>query len=212
MKVNVNRLSVRHIPATAIANSRLRLPNRVIRRRSNSDKLSHEPSVAACLRTTFIGDYSLSQITSTHRTAPVIPDLAIILRPFRLSRQLSLLRPRLRRLIMTSASITPPSGKKYTQPTGLFINNEFVKAKSGKVFEAINPATSKSVCEVQEAGDEDVDIAIAAARAAFNGAWGELTPTERGKCLIKFAELIEEDAEMLAAVESMNGGKVSILD
>ena len=113
---------------------------------------------------------------------------------------------------MTSANITLPSGKKYTQPTGLFINNEFVKAKSGKSFEAINPATSKSVCEVQEAGDEDVDIAISAARTAFDGPWGELTPTERGKCLIKFAELIEENAEMLAAVESMNGGKVCRLE
>ena len=109
---------------------------------------------------------------------------------------------------MTSANIILPSGKKYTQPTGLFINNEFVKAKSERTFEAINPATGKSVCEVQEAGDEDVDIAVAAARAAFEGAWSELTPAGRGKLLIKFAELIEEDAEMLGAVESMNGGKV----
>ena len=62
--------------------------------------------------------------------------------------------------------------------------------------------------QVQEAGDEDVDHAISAARTAFNGVWGELTPTERGKLLIKFAELIEEDAETLAAVESLNGGKV----
>jgi aldehyde dehydrogenase (NAD+) len=112
---------------------------------------------------------------------------------------------------MTSAKITLPNGKQYAQPTGLFINNQFVKAKSGKTFEAINPATNKSVCQVQEAGDEDVDIAIAAARAAFDGAWGELTPTERGKCLIKFAELIEENADMLGAVESMNGGKVSVV-
>src|SRR5277367_2359690 len=180
---------------------RLRLPNQVIRRRSSGDKPSHEPFFVACLRT---GLYRGSRYYSPHYT-----DLAIILRPhFRLSQQFSLLLPRFHRSIMTSANITLPSGKKYTQPTGLFINNEFIKAKSGKTFEAINPATSKSVCEVQEAGDEDVDIAIAAARAAFDGAWGELTPTERGKLLIKFAELIEEDAETLAAVESMNGGKV----
>lgn len=109
---------------------------------------------------------------------------------------------------MTSAKITLPSGKSYIQPTGLFINNEFVKAKSGKTFDTINPATSKVICAVQEASDEDVDIAVSAARKAFDGGWGELTPTERGKLLIKFAELIEEDAENLAAVESMNGGKV----
>lgn len=109
---------------------------------------------------------------------------------------------------MTSVKLTLPSGKEYTQPTGLFINNEFVKAKSGKTFEAINPATSKAICSVEEAGDEDVDIAINAARTAFDGSWGDLTPDHRGKLLIKFAELIEEDAETLAAVESMNGGKV----
>ena len=109
---------------------------------------------------------------------------------------------------MTSAKVTLPNGKEYVQPTGLFINNEFVKAKSGKTFDAINPATSKVICEVQEAGDEDVDIAIKAARTAFEGAWGELTPTERGKLLVKLADLIYENSEMLAAVESVNGGKV----
>ena len=109
---------------------------------------------------------------------------------------------------MTSVKITLPSGKEYTQPTGLFINNEFVKAKSGKKFETINPATSKVICSVEEASDEDVDIAVAAARKAFEGVWAEVTPTERGKLLTKFAELIEENAEMLGAVEAMNGGKV----
>jgi aldehyde dehydrogenase (NAD+) len=108
---------------------------------------------------------------------------------------------------MTFAKITLPSGKEHTQPTGLFIDNEFVKAKSGKTFDAINPATSKVICAVQEAGDEDVDIAVSAARTAFDGDWGDLEPLERGKLLIKFAELIEEEAEILAAVESMNGGK-----
>ena len=109
---------------------------------------------------------------------------------------------------MTSVKVKLPSGKEYTQPTGLFINNQFVKAKSGKTFDAINPATSKVICAVQEASEEDVDVAVAAAREAFDGAWAELTPAERGKLLIKFAELIEENAEGLAAVESMNGGKV----
>ena len=109
---------------------------------------------------------------------------------------------------MTSVKVTLPNGKEYVQPTGLFINNEFIKAKSGKTFDAINPATGKVICEVQEAGDEDVDIAVAAARTAFEGAWGELTPPERGKLLVKLADLIEADKETLAAVESMNGGKV----
>jgi len=109
---------------------------------------------------------------------------------------------------MISVRITLPTGKEYTQPTGLFINNEFIKAKSGKQFEAIDPATSKVICSVQEAGDDDVDFAVAAARRAFEGAWAEVTPTERGRMLGKFADLIEENAELLGAVEAMNGGKV----
>lgn len=108
---------------------------------------------------------------------------------------------------MTSVNVKLPNGKDYTQPTGLFINNEFIKAKSGKTFDTINPATSKVICSVQEAGDEDVDNAVSAARTAFNGAWASLTPTDRGKLLTKLAELIEEDAETLAAIESLNGGK-----
>jgi Aldehyde dehydrogenase family len=133
----------------------------------------------------------------------------ILRRPLRLSLQLSLSRiPEFRRTIMTSVKIALPSGKEYVQPTGLFINNQFVKAKSGLSFDAINPATSKVICQVEEASAEDVDIAVAAARAALDGEWGELTPTERGKLLIKFAELIEEDAETLAAIEALNGGKV----
>ena len=109
---------------------------------------------------------------------------------------------------MTGVKITLPNGKEHIQPTGLFINNEFVKAKSEKAFSAIDPATSKVICQVEEAGEQDVDIAVKAARAAFEGAWSELIPTERGNLLIKLAELIEEDAEKLAAVEALNGGKI----
>jgi aldehyde dehydrogenase (NAD+) len=112
---------------------------------------------------------------------------------------------------MTSVKVKLPSGKEYTQPTGLFINNEFIKAKSGREFEAINPATSKVICSVQEAGDEDVDAAVAAARKAFEGDWADVTPTERGKLLIKLAELVEENADLLGSVEALNGGKVRFL-
>lgn len=111
---------------------------------------------------------------------------------------------------MGSVKVTLPNGKEYLQPTGLFINNEFVKAKSERTFEAINPATGKVICSVQEAGDEDVDIAVAAARAAFEGPFGGLHPSKRGKLLVKLADLIEENVEILAAVESLNGGKIEL--
>merc|ERR1711939_912635 len=62
---------------------------------------------------------------------------------------------------------TPHSGK-YEQPTGLFINNEFVKGAEGKTFEVITP--------VHEATEKDIDIAVAAARKAFEGPWRKETP------------------------------------
>jgi aldehyde dehydrogenase (NAD+) len=109
---------------------------------------------------------------------------------------------------MSSAILTLPSGKEYIQPTGLFINNAFVPAKSGRTFDTVNPSTSQVICSVEEADAADVDVAVLAARAAFDGAWGQLTPDERGKYLTRLAELIEEHAELLAAVEAFDGGKV----
>merc|ERR1712072_1435188 len=70
---------------------------------------------------------------------------------------------------------TPHSGK-YEQPTGLFINNEFVKGAEGKTFEVINPSTEEVITSVHEATEKDIDIAVAAARKAFEGPWRKETP------------------------------------
>jgi len=101
---------------------------------------------------------------------------------------------------------TPQTGE-YEQPTGLFINNEWVKAVDGKTFDVINPATEEVICQVQEATEKDVDIAVAAARKAFNGPWRKETPENRGKLLNKLAELFEKNADILAAVEALDNGK-----
>jgi len=101
---------------------------------------------------------------------------------------------------------TPHSGK-YTQPTGLFINNEFVKGVDGKTFEVINPSTEEVICSVHEAGEKDVDIAVAAARKAFEGPWRKETPEKRGKLLNKLAALFEQNIDLLASVESLDNGK-----
>jgi hypothetical protein len=63
-------------------------------------------------------------------------------------------------------TITLPTGKKYEQPTGLFIGGEFVKSVDGKTFETINPSTEKPICSVQEASEKDVDIAVLVASSA----------------------------------------------
>lgn len=88
-----------------------------------------------------------------------------------------------------------------------FINNEWVHGKDGKTFETINPTTEKPICSVAEATEKDVDIAVAAARKAFEGEWRRTTPQTRGRLLVKLADLIERDAEILASIEALDNGK-----
>ena len=88
-----------------------------------------------------------------------------------------------------------------------FINNEFIKSVDGKTFEVINPSTEEVITSVQEASEKDVDIAVEAARKAFNGPWRKETPENRGKLLVKLADLFLENADLLAAVEALDNGK-----
>jgi aldehyde dehydrogenase (NAD+) len=101
---------------------------------------------------------------------------------------------------------TPLTGT-YTQPIGLFINNEFVEGVDKKKFEVINPSTEEVITSVCEATEKDVDIAVTAARKAFNGEWRTTTPQTRGILLTKLADLMQENAELLAAVEALDNGK-----
>jgi aldehyde dehydrogenase (NAD+) len=88
-----------------------------------------------------------------------------------------------------------------------FINNEFVKGVDGKTFEVINPSDETVITSVHEATEKDVDIAVAAARKAFEGEWKKVTPGDRGKYLFKLADLFEQNIDKLAAVESLDNGK-----
>ncbi|KAI2632177.1 aldehyde dehydrogenase [Hypoxylon sp. NC1633] len=102
---------------------------------------------------------------------------------------------------------TPISGE-YTQPTGLFINNEFVEGVDKKTFEVINPTTEDVICSVHEATEKDVDIAVAAARKAFNGPWRTtITPQQRGTLMTKLADILEKNSDLLASIESLDNGK-----
>lgn len=105
---------------------------------------------------------------------------------------------------------TPLTGA-YKQPTGLFINNEFVEGVDKKTFEVINPSTEEIICSVHEATEKDVDIAVAAARKAFKGEWRSVTPQQRGQLMFKLADIVEKNAEGLAAVESLDNGKSLLL-
>ncbi|KAK1707498.1 aldehyde dehydrogenase [Colletotrichum lupini] len=105
-------------------------------------------------------------------------------------------------------SLTAPNGTKISLPTGLFINNEFVKASSGSKITAINPSDESEIAAVEAASPEDVDKAVKAARAALNApGWGDISATDRGRLMFKLADLVEANQETLATLETWNGGK-----
>lgn len=89
-----------------------------------------------------------------------------------------------------------------------FIDGEFCPASSGRVFENINPATGEILGTVAHCETADVDIAVAAARRAFeSGAWSRTAPEERKEVLLRLAELVRREAEALAVMESLDTGK-----
>jgi len=89
-----------------------------------------------------------------------------------------------------------------------YINGAWVKPASGKWFDTVNPYTGETWAKVALGGAEDMARAVAAAKAAFEGAWGAMKPTERGRYLFKLAELIERNAAHLAEIEVRDNGKL----
>lgn len=111
---------------------------------------------------------------------------------------------------MTFQSIVPihPRVQAYLEsPRKLLINNQWVEAASGETFETYNPATGTVLARCARGGLEDVDRAVKAARAAFEGVWREVTPADRAKLLWRLADLIEAHADPLAQLEALNNGK-----
>ncbi|KAM4125234.1 hypothetical protein ACB094_01G293500 [Castanea mollissima] len=93
--------------------------------------------------------------------------------------------------------------------TKLFINGKFVDSISGKTFETIDPRTEEAITRVAEGDEEDIDLAVKAAREAFdNGPWPRLSGFGRGRIMMKFADLIDEHAEELVALDTIDAGKL----
>ncbi|KAI4634352.1 hypothetical protein J4E83_001670 [Alternaria metachromatica] len=107
-----------------------------------------------------------------------------------------------------SIDLTAPNGAKWTQPTGLFINNEFVPSKSGSTLESINPYDESVIAKVSAGNEDDVDAAVASARAAFkSSAWRDISAAERGQLLWKLGDLCEKNSHVLATVDAWDNGK-----
>ncbi|OVA07612.1 Aldehyde dehydrogenase domain [Macleaya cordata] len=107
--------------------------------------------------------------------------------------------------VATEEPITPPVQVNYTQ---LLINGQFVNAASGKTFPTLDPRTGDVIAHVAEGEAEDINRAVAAARKAFDeGPWPKMTPYERSRILLRFADLVEQNIEELAALETWDNGK-----
>jgi len=110
---------------------------------------------------------------------------------------------------MSTAVASPPRpARPRIRQTQCFIGGEWIPAQSGKTFETLNPATEEVLASVAEGDAADVDLAVKAARKAFEtGDWPKMDARDRGRLLNKLADLIEEELDELAALESLDNGK-----
>src|ERR671939_858648 len=103
---------------------------------------------------------------------------------------------------MSSAQSAAEGPRKYQ----LFIDGQWVDAESGKTFTTPNPATGQTLAEIAEGDKADIDKAVEAARRAFEGKWSKMSARDRGRLLYKLAQLVEENAQELAALETADNG------
>src|SRR3990167_1670860 len=89
----------------------------------------------------------------------------------------------------------------------LLIDNEWRRAASGATMEIVNPATEEIIGTVASAGPDDLNAAVAAARAAPDGPWGRLSARERGRLVRKLGERLLERADEVARLETLHNGK-----
>lgn len=89
----------------------------------------------------------------------------------------------------------------------MLVGAEWTNAKSGEVIEVVNPATGKPISSLAAGGAEDIDAAVKAARAAFEGPWSKMPPMQRTKLMLKLADLFERDGKLIAALETSDVGQ-----
>jgi aldehyde dehydrogenase (NAD+) len=96
----------------------------------------------------------------------------------------------------------------HVRQTQCFIGGQWVPSVSGKTFDTIHPATEETIAQVAEGDAADVDLAVKAARKALeSGPWKKMDARDRGRLMNRLADLIEEEADELAALETLDNGK-----
>lgn len=110
---------------------------------------------------------------------------------------------------MATVASSPTENRVPVSATKLLINGQWVESVSGKRFPTINPATGEAICDVAEADAADVNLAVKAARAAFDAKapWRRMSAAARGQLLHRLADLMEKHADELARLESLDNGK-----
>jgi len=113
---------------------------------------------------------------------------------------------------MSTATMTealhPNVGTFIAQTRKMLINGQWVNAQSGKTFPTYDPATGEVLAHVTEGDKADIDLAVQAARKAFEqGLWRKMTPSDRGKVIWRLADLLESNLEEFAQLESLDNGK-----
>ncbi|MBF6303021.1 aldehyde dehydrogenase family protein [Nocardia amamiensis] len=101
-----------------------------------------------------------------------------------------------------------PKVKEFLSSTGkLLINGEWVAARSGRTFATYDPATGGKLADVAHGEAADIDAAVRAARAAFDGPWSRLKSNQRERLIWRIGDLLSERAEIFGQVESLDNGK-----
>ena len=94
------------------------------------------------------------------------------------------------------------------KPRNLLIDGKWVEARSGKTFDVHDPATGELLARVAEGDAADIDMAVKAARRAYeNGPWASMTPSQRGRIIHRIGDLILDHADELAMIEALDNGK-----
>jgi len=107
-----------------------------------------------------------------------------------------------------TAPIDPRTLVPRLPPLELYLGGRFVAPREGGVIPIVNPATGEKVCDAPAATAADVDLAVRAARRAFeDGPWRTMSPRKRGRLLRRLADLLWERREEFALVESLENGK-----
>jgi phenylacetaldehyde dehydrogenase len=110
--------------------------------------------------------------------------------------------------VMSPVQIQPRVSDFISKPRKMMINGQWVDSISGKTFPTYDPATGKVLAQVAEGAAEDIAVAVSAARRAFDqGPWRRLTSSERGRLIWKLADLLEQNLEEFAQLESLDNGK-----